>query len=279
MKKGFRYISVNGVALLLLAVVALIRNNTIQTIALCAAGLCMLYNLIVFLRPRWPAKNQGKGTQPTPSAQRPPQNSAAATVPQAPVQRMIVPEINANYKAVFLRHVNCRITQKLQGAFPGATWSWRCDNPADIAAGGGIARIQTFNTGNNNFAEIVFEQSGNFKISMLQMQELGKLDVSTSTPTTDATKDPDSVDLRDWYELSASSAIRATIDEVNTRGYLSLHIDESGEVFIVENQQHIKQGKLNFMPSKKLWQDLVPLFADDDIQAAVADEFMTLTWA
>ena len=143
---------------------------------------------------------------------------------------------------------------------------------------GGIARIRTFGTGDNNYAEVQFEQSGSIRVNMLQLYELGAEKKPAPADKAKAA-DPDAVDLHEWYDLSASSAIRATIDEVYTRGYKTLYIGESGEVYVKENDQNVKQGKLSFMPGKKLWPDLVPCFADDDIIATVGDDEMTLTWA
>ncbi len=195
----------------------------------------------------------------------------------AQVQRMVIPEVPSNYKQVMLRHINYRITQKLQGAFPGATWSWGCNNPADVAAEGGVARIRTFGTGDFNFADVAFAQNGGIRLNMLQVFALDGAQKPIAA-TGSASSDPDSLNVAEWYDLSASCVIRATIDEVFTRGYQSLYIDESGEVYIKEGDQNVKQGKLSFMPGKKLWPDLVPCFADDDILVTVGDDELALSW-
>ena len=287
MNYGLKFISANTLAVLVLLCVAFLRGDVGSFTVLGILVAWGVYNLFVLFRPRWAMKRQD-GMKPAAPVKRPPQKPSVQAAPPAPApavqviaaspQRMVIPEVPSNYKQVMLRHINFRITQKLQGAFPGATWSWCCDNPADIAAGGGIARIRTFGTGDNNYAEVHFEQSGSIRVNMLQLYELG---VENKPAPADKAKaaDPDAVDLHEWYDLSASSAIRATIDEVYTRGYKTLFIGESGEVYVKENDQNVKQGKLSFMPGKKLWPDLVPCFADDDIIATVGDDEMTLTWA
>lgn len=287
MNYGLKFISANTLAVLLFLSIALLKGNVGQFTVLGILAVWGAYNLFVLFRHRW-AKNRQSGAKPAAPVNRPahkppvqaaiPALAPAVQVVAAPPQRMVIPEVPSNYKAVMLRHINFRITQKLQGAFPGATWSWCCENPADIAASGGIARIRTFRTGDNNFAEVQFEQNGSIKVNMLQLQALGE-DKKPKPAADGKAMDADAVDLHEWYDLSASSVIRATIDEVYTRGYKTLYIGESGEVYVKENDQNVKQGKLSFMPGRKLWPDLVPCFADDDIMATVGDNEMALTWA
>lgn len=270
MNYGLKFISANTLAVLLFLSIALLKGNVGQLTVLGILAVWGAYNLFVLFRHRW-TKNRQSGAKPAAPvnnrpAQKPPVQAApsapapAVQVVAAPPQRMVIPEVPSNYKAVMLRHINFRITQKLQGAFPNATWSWCCENPADIAASGGIARIRTFGTGDNNFAEVQFEQNGSIKVNMLQLHALGE-DKKPKPAGEGKAADPDAVDLQEWYELSASSVIRATIDEVYTRGYKTLYIGESGEVYVKEDDQNVKQGKLSFMPGRKLcrtWSPVLP---------------------
>ena len=162
-----------------------------------------------------------------------------------------------------LRHINFRITEKLQGAFPSATWRWETAKPLEQAVKGGSARIRLSGVPDWNFADVLFERSGRIRLEMLSLRPL----------------DSDSVNLRDWYDLSASAVVRATIDEVYTRGYQELRIAEDGALYVLEQQEQVGQGRLPYLPGKKLWADLVPLFEEDDITATVEEDSILLTWA
>ena len=44
-------------------------------------------------------------------------------------------------------------------------------------------------------------------------------------------------------------------------------------------QEQVKQGRLSHLPGKKLWNDLIPFFEEDDINAKVMEDCIELTWA
>lgn len=48
---------------------------------------------------------------------------------------------------------------------------------------------------------------------------------------------------------------------------------------MLEQQEQVGQGRLSYLPGKKLWADLVPLFEEDDITATVEEDSILLTWA
>lgn len=176
-----------------------------------------------------------------------------------------------------LRHINFRITEKLQGAFPSAVWRWETEKPLEQAMKGGSARIRLSGVPDWNFADVLFERSGRIKLEMLSLrplEEVGQQETK-STPAADG----DAVNLRDWYDLSASAVVRATIDEVYTRGYRELRIAEDGALYVLEQQEQVGQGRLSYLPGKKLWADLVPFFEEDDITATVEEDDILLTWA
>ena len=56
-------------------------------------------------------------------------------------------------------------------------------------------------------------------------------------------------------------------------------IAEDGALYVLEQQAQVRQGRLSYLPGKKLWADLVPLFEEDDITATVEEDDILLTWA
>lgn len=219
-----------------------------------------------------PAKPAAPAAQPAP-ASRPAPPVQQAQRPAAPRPQPIDPEM----EAVMLRHINFRITEKLQGAFPSAVWRWETARPLEQVVKGGSARIKVSGVPEWNFADVLFDRSGRIRLEMLSLrpiEEMGQQEAKNAPAA-----DDDAVNLRDWYDLSASAVIRATIDEVYTRGYRELHIAEDGTLYVLEQQEQVKQGRLSHLPSKKLWSDLIPFFEEDDITVAVEEESILLTWA
>ncbi len=48
------------------------------------------------------------------------------------VKTFIVPEVADSPEKVLLRHINCRITDKLKSAYPNATWEWCEETPVKL---------------------------------------------------------------------------------------------------------------------------------------------------
>ena len=304
MKPGRKLMSAGTFAVISILAIAFLPTEKAQLAILALVGLSVLYLLFLFFlsRPRAAIFQEKSPRQQKPKRSR---REKPAPVKEAPAERISldpgvvqefrqaadgkpavalvvpdVPEVPTEYKVTMLRHINFRITEKLQAAFPGATWRWSCDDPLELAMSGGEAKIYTYGADDYNQAEVLFLANGRIGLNMVTSKPLGNIGRVTPPAKEPAAKeDPDSLDLRDWYEVSASPVIRATIDEVFTRGHKRLYIGENGDVFVVEDKSEVKQGKLQFVPSKKLWDELVPLFADDDITMAAEDSRMTLTWA
>jgi len=284
--------------MVLLAAIFL-RGNVRDFVVLGILTAVVVYNLFVFFRPKWMLamqqdkerrealrimKPQKAPTQPPVVAQprqNPPAPVANPAVASPVAQAVQQPSgVQDSYRDTLIRHVNYRITEKLKGVFPEVSWSWCHKDPAALAQTGGTARIRTFNAGGHEFADVEFSPNGNFRICLVMVTELGGAKKPAPKAAAEATEetDPDGINLFDWYEISASAVIRATIDEVNARGHQILYIDASGDVFTKEGENNVRQGKIGFMPSVKLWGDLVPLFAEDDVVAAIDGDVLALTW-
>lgn len=99
-----------------------------------------------------------------------------------------------------LRHINFRITEKLQGAFPSAVWRWETAQPLEQAVKGGSARIRLSGVPDWNFADVLFERSGRIRLEMLSLRPLEEMQKPAKEgPVADG--DPDSVNLQNWYVI------------------------------------------------------------------------------
>lgn len=296
MKTNLRFIGRSTIILLLILAAIFLRGNVRDFTVLGILVAVVTYNLFVFFRPKWMLSMQqyeqqrdaAKATKPRKEAPPQPPQAVPAQPPQvsatsAPVSVAATPlqdNAQANMRDTLIRHVNYRITSKLKGVYPEATWSWCIKDPALLIQNGGATRIRTFHTDGHDFAEVEFSPNGDFRICMVQITELdgNKKAAPKSAGNHAAECDPDNINLYDWYELTASAVIQGTIDEVHTRGHQVLYIDASGDVFTKEGEESVRQGKISFMPSAKLWDELLPLFACDDIGATIDGDTLALTW-
>lgn len=279
--KGFKFTDFKCLAMMFLIIMAFCGDA--GQYLLMAATLIWLIAKVLELhrsRKKEPPAQKGKvPTKPVSSlAIQPAPASRPAAAAQPPKPAAAKPQaIDPEMEAVMLRHINFRITEKLQGAFPAAVWRWETAKPLEQAVKGGSARIRLSGVPDWDFADVLFERSGRIKLEILSLrpiEEIGRQEAK-SAPAADG----DAVNLRDWYDLSASAVVRATIDEVYTRGYRELYVAEDGALYVQEQGEKVKQGRLSYLPGKKLWPDLVPFFEEDDITATVEEDDILLTWA
>ena len=287
---GFKFTDVSTLAVMILAILAFC-GSTGQYLAMAAALVWMFAKALTLYRPRRepaaaqpkqkPAAKPATRTQPKsdpvviPFPGTPQPKPAAAAVQTAKANA--APQ-DFEVRAVMQRHINCRITEQLQGAYPNAMWRWETPDPLEMAIQGGSARIRVFEAGDWDCADIRFDKAGRIRLEMLKVKPLGEAG-QPQKEEKHASQEKDSLNLRSWYDLSASAVVRATIDEVHTRGYRTLYIGEDGELYVSEQGNPVKQGRLEHLPGKDLWDDLIPLFAEDDIDALADDDRIVLTWA
>lgn len=278
---GFKFTDLKCLAMMVLIIMAFCGDAG-QYLLMAATLIWLIAKVLELHRSRKKAPPAQKGKEPAkpaspPAVQPVPANRPAAGAQQPPKPAAAKPQsIDPETEAVMLRHINFQITEKLQGAFPSAVWRWETEKPLGQAVKGGSARIRLSGVPDWNFADVRFERSGRIRLEMLSLRSLEEIgqQQAKSAPTADG----DAVNLRDWYDLSASAVVRAAIDEVYTRGYRELRIAEDGALYVLEQQEQVGQGRLSYLPSKKLWADLVPFFEEDDITAMVEDDIL-LTWA
>lgn len=294
-KPKLQFTSVSTLAVLLLAVMVLLGNRG-QYIA---AGILLVWGTVNIFRlcfprqyreflpikhrPGKPAANRHaehrEAAQPEAVLSKNPDPVLQQEKPSEPPVAVVELE-SPDFEGILLQNIRFRITERLQSAFPEATWKWCDDNPLHELLQGTV-RIQVFGTRDFTHADVSLERSGKIKIDMMLIAPLKKSMAATSNPeqlVSTGASDPDSLDLEDWYELSASCVLRATIDELFSRGYRCAYLTEDGIISVQENEQMVKQGRLEHMPGPMLWPDLLPLFEADDLTAELEDSWIKLSW-
>lgn len=300
-KSKFEFTSVQTLVVLILAVMALLGNRG-QYIA---AGILLVWSAAKIFRLLFPyryrqllsapqkltkktaAPKAESVAAPTSSKEEQPIPEEAKVHPApsvAPEEKEAAEPIVVNspdFEGLLLQNVCFRITERLQGAFADATWKWCCQDPLSELLKGPV-RIQVFGTGPQEFthADVSMGHNGRIKIDMMVIAPLKKCMTAVAAPSPRDTVPPDSdgLDLEDWYELSASCILRATVDELFSRGYKCAFLGEDGVISVKENDQMVKQGRVEHMPGPMLWPDLLPLFEADDIKAELENDQIKLTW-
>lgn len=173
-------------------------------------------------------------------------------------------------EALLLCQISHRVTGKLQSAYPNATWNWERQPIISDFLDGTILRIQTKNTNEFNHAELCLDQYGNLRLQMLVIEPLKK----SSEPQ----KEP-SVDPQAWYDLIGRSILEKVIQDVHSRGYQKLFINEQGEVYITEGKQKEVKETFEHFPPRVHWAALTDILKTDELAAVETDNGLELTWA
>lgn len=192
----------------------------------------------------------------------------------------IVPEIADPPEKILLRHVNCRITDKLKSAYPDATWEWCEETPVKLAAKGGTGRIKTSETGEYNYADVTIDQYARIKFNMMKIVSLDDaVTASEGTAAPVKTEAEPVVDVGVWYDLMGRDVLQEIITELNAHGHSYLVIKELGEVCIVDNDGHeTKLEELENLPKKKWWSELAKVFCDNGLKTSVEEDRIILSW-
>lgn len=199
---------------------------------------------------------------------------------KAKTKTFIVPEINGQPEKILLRHVNCRITDKLKSAYPEATWQWCEHTPVKLAAEGGTGRIKTSETGEYNYADVIIDQYARIKFNMMKIVSLDDAVAAPEGTVAQAKTEAEPiVDVEVWYDLLGREVLQEIITELNAHGHSCLAINELGEVFVVDSEgNETKLEKLENLPKKKWWGELAKLFCDNGLKPCVEEDRIFLSW-
>lgn len=169
-----------------------------------------------------------------------------------------------------IRNVNFRITEKLRRVYPKVTWSWASDL---FDANGRIknAQIYTENTGEFNMADVSFQTSGEINFKMLKVAEFKEKECKETERLSED-------DIKTWYDSCAFGIINETINEICSKGYKFMEIEEDGSIYIREQNEKVQCKKIDNMVGKNLWNDFAKYLKKDDIKTKVLNDKLVLSW-
>lgn len=205
--------------------------------------------------------------------------SQPAQPPEEPKSRMIdIPDVSDPPALVALRHLNCRISDKLRSAYPDVTWNWEVEQPDDLASKGGTGRIKLHQAGEFTHAEVTVDQLARIDFKMMKLVDINALIPGAQPANGTPTAEPVTTDAAAWFDLVGREQLTAIVTELNTRNYRRLSIAENGDVYVVEDDASVKQGQLENLPGKNFWNELTKLIADIGINAQVTGDQLRLAW-
>lgn len=199
--------------------------------------------------------------------------------PPSPPQSAVmeVPDVSDSPGVVLLRHLNCRISDKLKSAYPDITWNWEAQQPEQIATKGGTGRIKLHQAGEFTHAEVTVDQFARIEFKMMKLVDINTL-IAGTAPTGIPEAEPVTTDASAWFDLVGREQLTAIVTELNTRNYRKLSIAENGDVYVVEDGASVKQGSLENLPGKNFWKELSELITSSGPTTQVSGDQLHLTW-
>ena len=205
-----------------------------------------------------------------------PQPAGPAETPKAAKAKMIdIPDVSDPPALVALRHLNCRISDKLKSAYPDVTWSWEAEQPDWLATKGGTGRITLHQAGEFTHAEVTVDQLARIEFKMMKMVDINTLLSNAQTPSA---AEPVTTDAAAWFDLVGRDQLTEIVTELNTRNHRKMSIAENGDVYVVEDDASVKQGSLENLPGRKFWNELSELITGIGIKTQVTGDQLRLTW-
>ena len=178
-----------------------------------------------------------------------------------------------------LLHVNHRITNYLQSAYPGSSWEWRVEDPEALVSKGGTGRIQVFGVSDFSHADVTVTKNADITYEMLKVVPMGEPQPKSSDEEEVAPSAPQNpINPQVWYEQKGRVVLESIITDLNSRGHSSLSITENGDVIISQNDKEIKKASLEAMPDKVYWHRLAKVFQSEGLAASVTDNAVVLSW-
>ncbi len=87
-------------------------------------------------------------------------------------------------------------------------------------------------------------------------------------------QDDPAKEAENWYLFSGQEAIEAMVTELNVHGIKSLSITEDGTV----THDNIGIDLPDGFPAKAAWGALIPLLAEDGLDATIEDDCFVISW-
>ena len=200
---------------------------------------------------------------------------------EAEERKLAEPKENSDTSLSLLLHVNHRITNYLQAAYPGSSWEWRVEDPEALVANGGTGRIQVFGVTDFSHADVTVNKNADITYEMLKVVPMGETQVEPSEDAEAESVPPapqNPINPQVWFEQKGRVVLENIITDLNSRGHSSLSITENGDVIITQNDKEIRKATLEAMPDKVYWHRLAKVFQSEGLAASVTDNAMVLSW-
>lgn len=178
-------------------------------------------------------------------------------------------------RSALLCQLSHRVTDKLRSAYPDATWDWEKRPSTERLLNGKAVRICVTHAGEFTHAEINIDAYGSLRLKMMRIQPLSQ---TGQSPDETPAPEPPVVDCSSWYELIGANVLSHLITDLNARGYSTLSINEGGEIIIVENEKPVVKDTFQNFPGKNYWEELVSIFADNELKAEITDTALQISW-
>lgn len=181
-----------------------------------------------------------------------------------------------------VRHLNCRITDRIQSVYPQATCEWVSPNSAEIAMQGGEGRIRISGAGTFDHADVAVNAMARLKLTLLHTVELDRAASYCDSPKgpgnqAERRADP-KADVEAWCDLIGRSALYNLSARLAEKGFRLLSVDGNGTVCAINENVREPQFKLGEMPSKEFWHTLAQLLTDEAHQGIVEEDALLLKW-
>ena len=260
----------NGVSILivaLLVIMAFVRGDAQFVLTVLAIASWSVWAIVKYLAPYVDAKLNAREARKLREHY------------EAEERKLAEPKETNDNSLSLLLHVNHRITNYLQSAYPGSSWEWRVEDPEALVSKGGTGRIQVFGVSDFSHADVTVTKNADITYEMLKVVPMGEnqqesLDEEEAAPS--APQNP--INPQVWYEQKGRVVLESIITDLNSRGHSSLSITENGDVIISQNDKEIKKASLEAMPDKVYWHRLAKVFQSEGLAASVTDNAVVLSW-
>lgn len=198
---------------------------------------------------------------------------------EAEKKKLAEPTADNKNSHSLLLHVNHRITNYLQSAYPGSSWEWRVEDPEALVSKGGTGRIQVFGVSDFSHADVTVTKNADITYEMLKVVPMGEPHADSSDEEEAVPSAPQNpINPQVWYEQKGRVVLESIITDLNSCGHSSLSITENGDVIISQNDKEIKKASLEAMPDKVYWHRLAKVFQSEGLAASVTDNAVVLSW-
>ncbi|MEY8482594.1 hypothetical protein AALD74_12175 [Lachnospiraceae bacterium 48-21] len=186
-------------------------------------------------------------------------------------------------ETLLIRQISYQVTDKIKAAFPDASWEYTRPIKAESLLNCDSIRIRTFHTGDYNFADVSLDQYGHLKLFMMTITDFTPIPGQKDPdPKPDGggnpVEPPARVDPESWYSLIGKPLLMELIGDLQARGHQKLFIKESGEIFIMNNDNPEVKDTFQHFPSRDYWAALTDIFTRDGLKAAETNDTLELSW-